>query len=56
MNGNLTTEDLKSLAEATPLGRIGQPEDVARALLFLASPAADFITGQVLGVDGGFPA
>lgn len=56
MNGNLTPEDLRALAEATPLGRIGRPEEVAQALLFLASAAADFITGQVLGVDGGFPA
>ncbi|MHB1610872.1 MAG: SDR family oxidoreductase [Sulfobacillus sp.] len=37
----------------TPLGRIGQPEDVARVALFLASPLSDFVTGQVLRVDGG---
>lgn len=43
-----------ALAEETPLGRLGTPEDVARAILFFASPQSDFITGQVLTTDGGF--
>lgn len=47
-------ETKASLAEETPLGRLGKPEDVAESILFLASPQAGFITGQVLGVDGGF--
>jgi len=38
----------------TPLGRMAEPEEVAAAMLFLASPAARMITGQVLAVDGGF--
>ena len=38
----------------TPLGRLGDPEDIAGAVLFLASPAASWITGQTLAVDGGF--
>ena len=54
MNGDLTPEDLSALAEETPVGRRGTPSDVAAAALFLASPQARFITGQVLGVDGGF--
>jgi 3-oxoacyl-[acyl-carrier protein] reductase len=37
----------------TPLGRVGQPQDVASAVLFLASPAASYITGQTLWIDGG---
>lgn len=45
---------LSELAEETPMGRLGTPLDVARAAAFLASDKADFITGQVLGVDGGF--
>lgn len=44
----------QALIERTPLGRLGVPEDVAGAVVFLASDAARFVTGQVLGVDGGF--
>lgn len=40
----------------TPLGRLGQPEDIAGALVFLASPAAAFVTGQTLYIDGGYTA
>ncbi len=42
------------LADETPLGRLGRPEDVAGAAAFLVSDAAGFITGQVIGVDGGY--
>lgn len=52
MNGDLTEEDLKALREETPLLRIGTPEEVAQALVFLAE--SGFITGQTLGVNGGF--
>ncbi|MEC7726809.1 MAG: SDR family oxidoreductase [Planctomycetota bacterium] len=44
----------EAAAKQNPLGRIGTPEDVARAIVFLLDPANDWITGQVLGVDGGF--
>lgn len=53
MNAHLTSEDMQALAEETPLGRIGRPEDVAQGVFFLASDASDFITGQVLPIDGG---
>ena len=39
--------------KAIPLGKLGKPEDVAQAVAFLASPAAQYITGQILAVDGG---
>ena len=42
------------LASMQPMGRIGQPEEVARAVLFLCSDAASFITGHTLAVDGGY--
>ncbi len=50
----LGEETLKELAEETPLGRLGRPEDIAEAVAFLAGEKASFITGQVLMVDGGF--
>ena len=53
MNGNLTQEDQQILADETPLCRLGTPEEVAGAALFLSQEDASFITGQVLAVDGG---
>ncbi len=43
----------RSVAESTPLGRWGRPQDVAEAALYLASPAAAFVTGQAINVNGG---
>ncbi len=54
MCASFDEETLNGLAEETPLGRLGKPEEVAEALLFLASDKASYITGQVLGVNGGF--
>lgn len=54
MNANISPEILSGLAAETPLCRIGKPEEVAAAVRFLASDDASFITGQVLGVNGGF--
>ena len=50
----LGRETLDALAEETPLGRLGTPEDVAAAVCFLAGEKAGFVTGQVLSADGGF--
>ena len=50
----LGEETLKDLAEQTPLGRLGKPEDIAAAVAYLASDKASFVTGQVLAVDGAF--
>ena len=50
----LGQETLRDLAEQTPLGRLGTPEDVAHAVAFLASDKASFLTGQILAADGGF--
>ncbi|MDR2357095.1 MAG: 3-oxoacyl-ACP reductase FabG [Oscillospiraceae bacterium] len=55
MNALLTDADIAALRAATPLGAIGRPSDVAHLVRFLASDSARFITGQVIGADGGFP-
>jgi len=48
-----TLEQQRSLAQFIPMKKLGQPEDVAYAMLFLASGAAGYITGQTIIVDGG---
>lgn len=53
MNRELDEETLSGLAEEAPLSRNGQPEEVADAIYYLASEEASFITGQVVGVNGG---
>ena len=50
----LGQETMQDLAEQTPLGRLGTPEDIAHAVAFFASDKASFLTGQVLTADGGF--
>lgn len=54
MNGALSEETMEALKEETPLGTIGTPEQVAKAIWFLAGEDSSFITGQVLSPNGGF--
>jgi 7-alpha-hydroxysteroid dehydrogenase len=49
----LTPEAEKAMLRHTPLGRLGEPDDIANAALFLCSPAASWISGQILTVSGG---
>ncbi len=53
MTANLTEKAKEGLTNAIPLAKLGQPEDVAKVVLFLASDDAAYITGQVINVDGG---
>lgn len=54
MNACYDEVTMNDLAAETPVGRIGTPEDVARAVAFLASEGAGFVTGEVMNVSGGF--
>lgn len=46
--------DISEVARGLPLGRLGRPEEVAEAVVWLASAASGFVSGHVLAVDGGF--
>jgi NAD(P)-dependent dehydrogenase (short-subunit alcohol dehydrogenase family) len=48
-----TPEKREALAKRHPLGKFGQPEDISRAIAYLLSDDSDWVTGQVLGIDGG---
>jgi 3-oxoacyl-[acyl-carrier protein] reductase len=52
-NKSTVEEETRKQSEQSPLGRLGQPEEFANAAAFLVSPAASYITGVMLNVDGG---
>lgn len=54
MMNEYTEEDKDDLADETPLGRIGTPDEIAKAIAYLTSDDSSFITGQIIGVNGGF--
>jgi len=54
MTAAMTDKAKETVIAAIPMGRVGRPEDIAGAVVFLVSDAAAYLTGQVLGVDGGF--
>lgn len=54
MNGALSVEEMAELVGEIPLGRIGRPEEVAQAVVFLAGEGGSYITGEVINVSGGF--
>ena len=53
MNNHLSVDEKQAFCEGTALGRMGTPLDIAKTALFLASDGADYITGQIIGVNGG---
>ncbi|MCC8135979.1 MAG: SDR family oxidoreductase, partial [Ruminococcus sp.] len=53
MNGRFSDDELNAIREEIPLGSFGKPKHIADAVSFLASDRAEFITGQILGVNGG---
>ena len=54
MTACFSPQEMAAMAADTPLGRIGRPEDIAELAAFLASDRAGFITGEIIGCDGGF--
>ena len=54
MNSNYTVEELNDFVSTIPLGRMGSADEIAAAVEFLASDKADYITGQVFGINGGY--
>ncbi len=53
ITGRREMDDLRSMDEAAPFGRVCQPEDISQAVLYFCSPQASYVTGQRLQVDGG---
>jgi 3-oxoacyl-[acyl-carrier protein] reductase len=56
MTHGMTEENLEQIVRRTPMGRLGEPDDIARIVLFLTDPANTYLTGQVIVADGGLTA
>lgn len=54
MNSSVDKDSAKEIVDCTPMGRVGQPEDISPLAVFLAGKDAGFITGQIISVDGGY--
>lgn len=54
MNSHLTKEEIRELIDNTPIQRIGKPQDIAKAALWLASDSAAYINGQIISINGGY--
>lgn len=54
MNSNLNDEEMQSVIKDIPLMRLGKSEEIAEMILYLASDKADYITGQIITIDGGY--
>ncbi len=53
MNDNISTDDLADFVDQIPLGKMGEPNDIAQVIYFLSTEGSDYITGQVISADGG---
>ena len=53
LNTVLTPDIERTMVELTPMGRLGEVEDIALGALYLCAPAASYVTGEILGVNGG---
>jgi NAD(P)-dependent dehydrogenase (short-subunit alcohol dehydrogenase family) len=54
MTDKIPKDVMDKIVESIPIGRLAEPSDIARAIVFLADEKSSYITGQVMGINGGF--